>query len=154
MNSAYHDVVVDLEDFLRKEGFSVDEIGAYSAVMSISNFSVHSSIDKNYPSSINMYILTPRSNRYEVGMLEEAIDPARNESDRAKLSEDFERLKLDGSRLNSEDMQDSLHAYLKICLTKLVDFLIAHKDVIFDDDEPYRPAYLDKSRERRSRLGL
>lgn len=154
MKSAYHDVVVGLEDFLRKEGFSVDEIGDYSTVMSISNFSVHSSIDKNYPSSINMYILTPRSNRYEVGMLEEAIDPARHESDRVKLSEDFERLKLDGSRLNSEDMQDGLRAYLKNCLTKLVDFLAAHKGVIFDDDEPYRSAYLDKSRERRSRLGL
>ncbi len=154
MKSAYRDVIVGLEDLLRKKGFSVDEIGDYSAVISISNFSMHSSVDRNYPSSINMYVLTPRSNRYEVGMLEETIDPARCESDRVQLSEAFGRLKLDASRLNSEDMQDGLRAYLKICLTKLVDFLIANKGVIFDEGEPYRAVYLDKSAERRSRLGL
>lgn len=154
MKSVFHDVVVGREDFLREHGLSVDEIGDYSAVMSISNFSVHSSIDRNYPSSINMYILTPRSNRYEVGMLEEVIDPTRRESDKVELSEVFERLKLDRSSLNSDDMQDGLRAYLTICLTKLVDFFVVHKEVIFDNDEPYSSAYLDKSRERRSSLGL
>jgi hypothetical protein len=154
MTTVYSDVVASLEGFIRGAGFSVEKIGDYDAVMSISNFFVHSSIEKYYPSSISMYVLTPASNKYEVGLLEEIIDPKRSELDRSELSDAFESLKLDPSNLNSEDMQNNLHKYLKINLVKLIDFLDAHRDIIFDIREPYKNAYLDKSKERLSRIGL
>lgn len=154
MNTAYRDAVIELEDFLAKAGISVSEVSDYGALMTFSTVSIHSSVERSYPASINAHLLTSRSNTYEIGILEEVIDPVRFESDRTHLSNAFKRFGLDGSRLNSEDMQEGLRDYLKFSLARLVDFLVAHSEVILDDDEPYRASYLRKVEERLSQIGL
>jgi hypothetical protein len=154
MTTVYSDVVADVEGTLQQAGFSIQIIGDYSSVICMSNFSFHFSIDKHNPSSLSVYILTPNSHRYELGILEEVIDQKKVESDRRDLSEAFVSLKLNPSDLYAKEMQGNLHIYLKMSLMKVIDFLVAYRNVILDLNEPYRDAYMQKSKERMSRIGL
>lgn len=154
MTGPLFDVIADLEGLLRRVGFSVVKHADFDAVLSASGFFVYSSIEQHYPSSLSMYVLTPKTNRYEVGLLEEVIDPRRRELDLSELSQAFETLELDPNDLGAQDAQSHLRAYLRMIVVKMLDFLVAHKSVVFDTEETYRELYLEKSRARRSKLGV
>ena len=133
-------------------GFSLVRDSEYGATFSNGTYSIEVSLDRYYHPGLAMAIRDSAGKQFEVGLLQQILDPVHFASEMAAPKTIRERFGLDQADMPREARLQGVLEYLQVMLTHILQFLAEYKERVFCSPNEYETDYAVKANARVSQL--
>lgn len=154
MIEPYASVIREYERQFRSIGLTVSQDSEYQLTFSNGDVLLELGTEKYYHPSLSACLVSRNGEKYEIGVLQEALDQDAYIRYRDALRHVMEKYGLRSADSNSDQFQSGVLAYLRLSVQEVVRFLSTFREVIFGDSNVYKDAYAKTSKSRKVALGL
>lgn len=124
MIEPYDSVINSLLNAFSNNGFSKIAESDYSVAFSNSDYTVEIVTEQYDHPSVSSHILDKNGGIYSIWLLREILEPNKNREDIAALNAIKKQYDLDQGNLDNAARQQGLTAYVSLCITQLINFLM------------------------------
>jgi len=133
-------------------GFSLVRDSEYGATFSNGTYSIEVSLDRYYHPGLAMAIRDPAGKVFEVGLVQQILDPVNFTAEMTALKAIRERFGLDQTGATKEVRLQGLVEYLQVTLAQILRFFAAYKERVFCSPNEYEATYAARDDARVSQV--
>lgn len=124
-----------------KLGFSLVRNTEYIATFSDGTYSIELSTDRYHHPGLSGTICDPTGKKFEIGLVQQILNPEQYEADMAKLKEVQLRFGLDQPNMLKETRLQGITQYVQLMVDQALRFFAAHRDRVFASPNDYEAEY-------------
>lgn len=152
MIEPYETALRDSSPGFSKLGFSLARNTDYGATFSNGTFSIELSTDRYYQPGLSGAICDPTGKKFEIGLIQQILDPMQYSVDMAKLKEIQMRFGLDRPDTPTEARLQGVREYVRVTLDRILTFFAAYKEKVFASPNEYEADYALRSNALMSKI--